>query len=72
MSARDDDDYQRNPVVRALVDANYARSPRLWLKPHQIVAMKAMARENAAEVQRIKDRVRAEISFKGGTHDRTD
>lgn len=66
MSARDDEDYQRNPVARALMNAGYKRSLRLWLTPEQYQAHLAMAHQNEAHVQRIKDRARAEAFAKGG------
>lgn len=66
MSKRDDDDYQRNPVARALMHAGYRRSQRLWLTAEQYAQHLAMAHQNEAHVQRIKDRARAEAFGKGG------
>lgn len=66
MSKRDEDDYQRSPVARALMNAGYKRSQRVWLTPEQYTAVLTMAHENEAHVQRIKDRARAEAFGKGG------
>lgn len=59
MSRRDDEDYQRNPIARALTDAGYRRLQRMWVTQAQYEQHLAMAHENEAHIQRIKDRVRA-------------
>lgn len=65
MSRRDEDDYQHNPVARALMHAGYKRSQRVWLTPEQYTAVLTMAHENEAHIQRIKDRARAQAFGKG-------
>lgn len=66
MSARDDEDYRRNPIARALTDAGYRRCERLWVTQSQYEQIVATARKNGPQIERIKEQVRAEAFAKGG------